>query len=99
YPQQVSLATNHPDTMFNRIDWLQIYQPVRTGAEKRLLLPGGETQMVVYQLPVQVDAARTGPNKIEAQTINVQSMRFYFNDRTMDFAKPVTIVVNKKTRF
>jgi len=99
YPQQVSLQSSRLESIFNRSDWVQIYQATRPGDEYRVTMPGGRSVMTYYQFPVKIDAARTGPNKIEAQVTNVQSLRFYFNDRTVDLSKPVTIVVNNKTRF
>jgi predicted esterase len=99
YPQQVSLQSSRHESVFNRADWVQIYQATRPGDETRVMMPGGRSVMVFYQFPVRIDAARTGPNRVETQVTNVQSLRFYFNDRTVDFAKPITIVINKKTRF
>jgi pimeloyl-ACP methyl ester carboxylesterase len=99
YPQEVSLQSNRPDTMFNRVDWLQVYQPLRPGAERRLLFRRGTGHMIGYQNTFKVDAAITTPNHIECATENVETMRLYVNDRMIDFAKPVTVIVNKKTRF
>jgi len=46
-----------------------------------------------------VQAALTKPNRIEAKADNVQTLRFYLNEQMVDFSKPITVVVNTKTRF
>jgi hypothetical protein len=99
YPQQVWLQSNRPDTMFNRVDWVQVYQPLSAGPERRLLVRRGGGSMRVNQNKVRVDAAVVKPNRIEVKADNVAAMRIYLNDRMVDFAKPVTIVVNRKAKF
>jgi hypothetical protein len=99
YPQQVWLQSNRPDTQFNRADWVQVYQSLAPGQEQRLLLRRGKGQIRVNQNAYRVDAAIPRPNHVEVKAENVQTMRLYFNDRMIDFKKPVTIVVNKKPRF
>jgi hypothetical protein len=98
YPVQVWVQSNRPDTQFNRADWVQVYQPLRPGAERRLMIRGGG-KMDVYQNAYRVDAALVKPNRVEVKAENVAIMRLYLNDRMIDFAKPVTVVVNKKVRF
>ena len=98
YPVQVWLQSNRPDTQFNRADWVQVYQPLRPGAERRLLVRGGG-KMDVFQNAFRVDATVPKPNRIEVKADNVAMMRLYLNDRMIDFAKPVTVVVNNKPRF
>ena len=98
YPVQVWLQSNRPDSLFNRADWVQIYQPLRPGKEGRLLVRGGG-QMNVYQNAFRVDAAVVSPNRIELKADNVGMMRLYLNDRIIDLKKPVTVVVNKKVKF
>ena len=39
-PRQVRLQSNRPDTMFNRNDWVQVYQSVRREKYAALLLRG-----------------------------------------------------------
>ena len=99
YPKQVWLQSNRPDTLFNRADWVQVYQSLNPGKENRLLLRRGHGQIRVNQNAFRVDAAITRPNHVEIKADNVQTMRLYLNDRLIDFKKPVTIVVNKKPRF
>jgi hypothetical protein len=99
YPQQVNLRSNRPDPTFNRLDWVQVYQPISSGKEISYLLRRGAGKLIVNENAHSVQAARTTPNKIEAKTDNVQTMRFYFNEEMVNFDKPVTVVVNGKTRF
>jgi hypothetical protein len=99
YPKQVWLQSNRPDTLFNRADWVQVWQPLRPGKEQRMLLRHGTGIMRVNQNAYRVDAALVGPNRVEVKAENVATMRLYFNDRMIDFARPVTVVVNKKSVF
>ncbi len=99
YPKRVTLQSNRPDTMFNRIDWVQQWQPVNSGTESWLILSRGHGHMVVYQNTFKTDATLTGMNRIDATTDNVASLRFYLNDQMVDFSKPVTVNVNKKGFF
>ncbi|HEY8668377.1 MAG TPA: hypothetical protein VIL86_17130 [Tepidisphaeraceae bacterium] len=98
YPQQVWLESTRPDTLFNRMDWVQVYQTLTPGAERRVLLRHGTGHMLLNENPYRIDAVRKS-QRLDVTTDNVESMRFYFNDQTLDFSKPLTIVVNKKGRF
>ena len=99
YPRQVWIQSNRPDTLFNRVDWVQVYQAASPGKEVRYLLRRGSGQIRVNQNAFRVDAAIPTANHVEVRAENVQTMRLYFNDRLVDFKKPVTITVNKKPRF
>jgi pimeloyl-ACP methyl ester carboxylesterase len=99
YPKQVWLQSNRPDTLFNRVDWVQVYQSTNPGKEQRFLLRRGTGQIYMNQNAFRVDASVVSPNHIEIKTDNVQSMRLYFNDHLVDLKKPVTVIVNKKPRF
>ena len=98
YPAQVWLQSNRPDSLFNRIDWVQVYQPLRPGRERKLLVRGGG-DMQVFQNAFRVDAAVVSRNRIELKAENVAMMRLYLNDRLVDPRKPVTVTVNKKVKF
>lgn len=98
YPPQVWLQSNRPDSQFNRADWVQVYQPLKPGRERKLLIRGGG-EMHVTQNAYRVDAAVVGKNRIELRADNVAMMRLCLNDRLVDFGKPVTVVVNKKVKF
>ncbi|WP_428939098.1 alpha/beta hydrolase-fold protein [Fontivita pretiosa] len=99
YPRRVSIQSNRPDTMFNRVDWVQIYQPLRPGEERRLYFRRGSGHMLVYPAAFSVDATLDGDNRIVATSQNVESMRFYINDQMIDFSRPVIVTVNRKPRF
>jgi pimeloyl-ACP methyl ester carboxylesterase len=99
YPRSIDLQSNRPDTIYNRVDWVQIYQPLNPGKGRRLLLRRGSGPMKVYERSFRAQAALVGGNKIEARTDNVATLRFYVNDRMVDFREPVTVTVNGKPRF
>jgi hypothetical protein len=99
YPKQVNLRSTRPDPTFNRVDWVQVDQPLSAGAERGLVLRHGSGKITINENAHTVQAALTTPNKIEAKTDNVQTLRFYLNDQMVDLAKPVTVIVNTKTRF
>ena len=98
YPKEVSLQSNRPDTMFNRLDWVQLYQALRPGSDQKLLFRHGGGSMIVNQNDMTLQATIAN-NRIEAKTDNVESMRFYLNDQMIDFSKPVTLSVNGRVRF
>jgi hypothetical protein len=99
YPKRVDIQSNRPDTIFNRSDWVQVYQPLNPGKGQNLLLKRGSGPLRVYQNSFRVQAALVGGNRIEAKTDNVAVLRFYLNDQMVDFREPVTVVVNGKERF
>jgi len=97
YPGKIDIASNRPDTMFNRLDWVQMYQATRAGHEQHLLFHhAGFMTVDANSMSVQASIAS---NKIEATTDNVQSMRFYLNDQMIDFSKPVVLSINKHEKF
>ncbi|HMB95228.1 MAG TPA: hypothetical protein VKK61_04240, partial [Tepidisphaeraceae bacterium] len=98
YPQHVSLQSDRPDTMFNRNDWVQIYQPLRTGDEKKYHFSHGSGTMLIYPLAFSVDAMIEN-NRISVTSKNVESMRFYVNDQMIDFTRAASVVINGKPRY
>lgn len=98
YPTQISLQSNRLDTIFNRIDWLQVYQPLNIGEDKRLLFRRGSGAMLIQTTVWSADAKRDG-NRFEIDAKNVEVLRLYVNDRMIDFAKPVNVIVNRRPRF
>jgi hypothetical protein len=98
YPTWVTLQSSRPDSMFNRVDWVQVYQPLRSGKEQRLGFGRAGGHMILLQSTWSVDA-KIEANQIDVKTNNVQSVRFYLNDQLIDFARPVTVNVNKRARY
>jgi hypothetical protein len=84
--------------MFNRLDWLQMYQPLRPGPDRRLRFRHGTGYMLVNQNGMTLQAS-IADNRIEAKTDNVESMRFYLNDQLVDFSKPIVLSVNTREKF
>ncbi len=98
YPKQVGLQSNRPDTMFNRNDWIQVYQPLKPGDDKRTYFQHGSGFMLVHANLWKLEAT-LGNNRIDATSQNVESMRVYVNDQMIDFSRPLTVNVNGKGRF
>ncbi|MBC8107339.1 MAG: hypothetical protein H7Z14_12170 [Anaerolineae bacterium] len=98
YPERITHQSNRPDSIFNRQDWMQIYQPLNAGDENWHIVSRGRGHFVVYSNTFKVDATRDH-NRIDATTDNVASLRFCLNDQMVDFSKPVTVNVNRKGVF
>ena len=98
YPPEVWIQTSRPDVMFNRSDWVQIYQELNPGKTGRLFFPRSSGYMTVYSESCSVKADVKN-NVITATADNVETARFYVNDQMVNFAAPVTLIVNKRERF
>ncbi|CAN5380124.1 hypothetical protein BH10PLA1_BH10PLA1_22480 [soil metagenome] len=98
YPADVSIQSNRREAAFNRLDWVQMYQPIRPGPEQSLRLQHGTGPMVINQNTCSIKAVLAG-NKVTATTDNVEVMRFYFNDQMVNFKQPVVVAVNGRVRF
>jgi hypothetical protein len=99
FPKQVAIQSNRMDTMFNRNDWLQVYQPSRPGDEVRLNFQRGSGYMTIHPNIWKLDARLEPGNRITTTATNVESMRFYLNDQMIDLGKPVAITVNRRRVF
>ena len=97
YPPSVALQSNRPDTMFNRVDWLQVFQPVEPGQEHRAILRHGSGTFVYHDHPFKAEATLKR-QRIEVSVTNVDSLRLYLNDQMVDLRQPVTILVNGRPR-
>lgn len=97
YPGTVSIQSDRPDTILNRLDWVQMYQPTRPGEDRRLNFRHGG-YMATFFNPMSIKAT-VANNRIDADAENVESMRFYLNDQMVDFSKPITLRVNGRVRF
>jgi predicted esterase len=98
YPPGVSIQSNRPDSVFNRNDWLQIYQPFSPGDDRRLYFRHGTGYMVVDANTWRVDATITA-NTFNVTTDNVETFRIYVSDQMVDLKRPVSVIVNKKGKF
>jgi hypothetical protein len=99
YPPEVVLASNRPESMFNRNDWLQVYQMLNPGPDQRLRFQHGTGLATISQNSYSISTAITAPNRVEVASQNVESFRLFLNDQMLDLTKPVTVIVNKKPRF
>jgi hypothetical protein len=98
YPTQVWLQTNRPDVILNRNDWVQIYQPVGGGKERRLYFRHGTGHMTLDANTCSIKADVSN-NTINITSDNVNTFRLYLNDQMVNVSQPVTVVVNKKVKF
>ena len=98
YPKSVSIQSNRPDSIFNRNDWVQIWQPFSPGDDRRLYFRHGPGYMVVDQNLWRLDANREA-NRFNVTTDNVESFRLYVNDEMVNMKNPVSVIVNGKSRF
>lgn len=99
YPKEVSLTSNRPDTLFNRADWVQVYQMLTSGPDMLARLQHGSGIIRLTQNSYTLSARLAAPNRVEIRSENVESMRLYFNDQMVDFSRPVSVLVNGRVRF
>ena len=98
YPPQVWLQSDRPDVLFNRNDWVQVYQEQTTGKEHHLYFRRGTGHMTVYGNACSIKAELHG-NQIDATADNIETLRFYVNEQMINPAQPVTVIINKKVKF
>ena len=98
YPAEVAIQSDRPDSEFNRIDWIQVYQEISPGSDV-VVRYGQKSFFHLYQNSFSLDALFDQANHFDISTRNVETMRLYFNDQMVDFSKPVTITVNHRVRF
>ena len=98
YPQQLRIQSTRPEVVFNRVDWVQMWQPAAPGAEHRIPIRRGGTFLSTFDNSDNIKASRDG-NQIDLTADNVESLRLYLNDQMVDFAQPITVTVNKKVKF
>jgi hypothetical protein len=99
YPHDLFVQSDSPDTIFNRIDWLQIYQPLDGGPLSKLVVGHGSGGISIYRNGFRAVGHLSAPNTISIETVNVESLRLYLNDQMVDLNKPVTVLVNGGSRF
>lgn len=99
YPKEVVHVSNRPDSVFNRNDWLQVYQMLNPGPDQRMRLQYGTGLITLSQNSYTIAAAIKVPNRIEITSQNVASFRIYLNDQMVDLSKPIVVSVNRRVRF
>jgi hypothetical protein len=99
YPKEVVHGSNRPDALYNRNDWVQVYQMLNSGGEKKYRIQYGSGFITQSANSYKISAAMTALNKIEVKSENVEVMRFYLNEQTAEFSRPITVIVNGKVRF
>ena len=99
YPKEVAHGSNRPDALYNRNDWIQVYQMLNPGEEKKFRIQYSSGTMTQTANSYKISAAITAPNKIEVKSENVESMRFYLSDQMVDLARSITVLVNGRVRF
>jgi hypothetical protein len=97
YPQRVSLQSNRPDTLFNRVDWVQLWQEADPGKDRRIPFHNASGFMTLHEKSARIDATRNG-NAIDLTVENVESLRLYLNDQMVDVSKPLTITINRRRK-
>lgn len=95
YPSEVKLQSNRMETLFNRVDWVQVYQPISPGREIRMLIARSAEQLTMNGSSVRVEAVRDG-NRFDLNLGNVGVMRLLVNDLMVDFGKPVYVQANRR---
>ncbi len=99
YPKEVFVQSDRMEAVFNRVDWVQLYQPLRPGDDIKMLFTSGGEQMTLYQNSFRVVANIEDNNTISLKTTNVATARIYLNDQMVDFSRPVRLVINGKPRY
>ena len=99
YPKEVFIQSNSPDTIFNRADWVQIYQPLAPGQQAKVEFSRGSQGMYLYQNAFRVDAEIADPHTIRLNVRNVRVVRLYLNDQMVDLDHPIQVFVNGMSRF
>jgi len=99
YPSRVFIQSNSPETIFNRADWLQIYQAMSPGQEGKLQVARGTQGVYLYQNGFRVIGQITDPHTITLIAKNVRLVRVYLNDQMVDLTQPLKVIVNGSTKF
>jgi predicted esterase len=99
YPRQVFIQSNSAETIYNRADWVQIYQPLSPGQQAKVQFSRGSQGMYLYQNGFRVTAHILDQNTINVETRNVRVLRLYLNEQMVDLNQPVKVTVNSVTRY
>jgi hypothetical protein len=99
YPTQVFIQSNSAETIYNRADWVQIYQPLSPGQQAKVEFSRGSQGMYLYQNGFRVAAQIVDSHTINLDTKNVRVVRLYLNEQLVDLSQPVKVVVNGTIRY
>jgi hypothetical protein len=99
YPRQVFIQSDSAETIYNRADWVQIYQPMSPGQQAKVEFSRGSQGMYLYQNGFRVAAQIVDSHSINLDTRNVRVVRLYLNEQMIDLDQPVKVVVNGKIRY
>lgn len=99
YPGNVFIQSNSNATIFNRADWVQIYQPMSPGEQAKVQFSRGSQGMYVYQNSFRVAAEIVDRHTIRLDVRNVRMVRLYLNDEMVDLNHPVQVLTNGMSRF
>lgn len=99
YPRQVFIQSNSAETIYNRADWVQIYQPMSPGQQAKVEFSRGSQGMYLYQNGFRAVGEIVDSHTINLTTRNVRMVRLYLNDQMVDLDHPVKVVANGRTRF
>ncbi len=98
YPPHITLQSDRPDAIYNRADWIQVYQQIESGPDQNAQLQHGTGTIRLFQNAYTLDATLKG-NTVTMATTNVDTIRLYFNEQMVDFSKPVVVTANNRDRF
>jgi hypothetical protein len=93
YPKTVFIQSSRLETIFNRCDWAQIYQPNKPGPARKVMFQNDGESMMDYEFPFRILATLgPDPNVITLDLRNARTVRLYLNDQMVDFSRPVTVL-------
>ena len=99
YPANVFIQSNAVDTIYNRADWVQIYQPLAPGEQAKVQFSRGSQGMYINQNSARISAQISDPHTIKLDVRNVRLLRLYLNDQMIDLDHPIEVQVNGNSRF
>ena len=76
YPKHVSIRSNRSDTIFNRVDWIQVDQELESGPDQSMRLQWGSGPITVNGNAFAVEAV-IDHNVVQMVTSNVEMLRIY----------------------
>ena len=89
YPKTVFIQSSRLETIFNRCDWAQIYQPEKPGPARKVTFQNDGESMMDYEFPFRILATLgPDPNVITLDLRNTRTLRLYLNDQMVDFPAP-----------